>query len=154
MLVTLRYLSTNAFEQSIGDEFGIRQNTVSAIVKRVCDVFADLAGNFIHFPVGESETEMKRLFFEKYNLPFTIGCVDGTHIRIMVEKKSNLTCVCGKRECRECLAMPRMHATRMMLICGQYNKFKTCLLACILVCKLRKSRNCPVILDNSRFSLS
>lgn len=83
-MITLKYLAINQFELAVGDMFNVHQTTVSKVIQNVTNAIADRANEFIHFPVGPDETNMKRRFFEKYNLPFVVGSVDGTHVRIMV----------------------------------------------------------------------
>lgn len=84
LLVTLRYFATGSFMQVIGDTFGYDKATVSRAVRRVSLALAAKAADFIKWPDTPNEVnENKRGFYQLANFPCVLGCIDGTHVRIL-----------------------------------------------------------------------
>lgn len=80
-LVCLQYMSTNKFQLSIADEFGITQPTVSRIFWRMVRQVSKLAESVIRFP--SDLNEVKEGFQAVAGFPAVIGAIDGTHIPII-----------------------------------------------------------------------
>ena len=85
VLITLRFLASVSFQQVIGDSVaGLDKSTVSRIVRRVTLVLAQRVDQFIRFPQTQEERDVdEQGFYNIANFPCAIGCIDGTHIRIV-----------------------------------------------------------------------
>ena len=84
VLITLRFLASGSFLEVIGDTFGsYDKSTVSRVVRRVTQALAAKVNDFIKFPATRAErNEIKQGMFKVGGFPCTIGCIDGTHVRI------------------------------------------------------------------------
>ena len=84
VLITLRFLASGSFLEVIGDTFGsYDKSTVSRVVCRVTQALAAKVNDFIKFPATRAERdEIKQGMFKVGGFPCTIGCIDGTHVRI------------------------------------------------------------------------
>ncbi|KAL1488809.1 hypothetical protein ABEB36_014605 [Hypothenemus hampei] len=80
LLVTLRFYATENFQLVSGDLFGMSQPTVSLVIKRVSEIFAEKVKDFIKFPEDSAENILK--FYTFRNFPNVSACIDGTHIPI------------------------------------------------------------------------
>lgn len=87
LAAALRFLAEGSYQRSVGKDFdiGLGRSTVSKILTRVLNTMqTKLCPVWIKLAMSEEEThESKRFFFEKYRIPGVIGCVDGTHVRIL-----------------------------------------------------------------------
>jgi hypothetical protein len=90
VLITLRFLATGSFLQVTGDTFaGLHKSTVSRVVRRVCLALARKLDRFVKFPeTREAKDIIKQGFYEHAGFPCIIGCVDGTHVRIIAPTES------------------------------------------------------------------
>ncbi len=82
MLVTLRYLASNSFQQVVGDTVGLEKSTVCRIVWPVIRSMVSKVNDFIEFP---EEVELERVqssFLEKVGFPGVSGTIDCTHVEI------------------------------------------------------------------------
>ncbi|CAB4011721.1 Hypothetical predicted protein, partial [Paramuricea clavata] len=86
VLITLRFLATGSFLQVTGDTIaGADKSTVSRIVRRVTLAIARKLDDFVKFPGTQHEKALiKQGFYDLGGFPCVIGCVDGSHIRIIV----------------------------------------------------------------------
>lgn len=84
ILITLRFVASGSFLEVIGDTFGsYDKSTVSRVVRRVTQALAAKVNDFIKFPATRAERdEIKQGMFRIGGFPCTIGCIDGTHVRI------------------------------------------------------------------------
>ena len=91
LTATLRFLSDGSYQQGTGNDFnlGLAHPTVSKILKEVLNVMENhICPQWIKFQMSEEEKfEAKLHFFEKTGFPGVIGCVDGTHIKILTPGK-------------------------------------------------------------------
>ncbi|XP_065087445.1 putative nuclease HARBI1 [Ochlerotatus camptorhynchus] len=74
----LRFFAEGSYQKGVGNDFfaGMAQPTLSKALSAVIDVF--------EAAVSEVEKrEIKHSFYEKTGFPGVIGCVDGTHVRIV-----------------------------------------------------------------------
>ena len=80
--VTMYYLSDEGRFIKTANAFGVAQNTVFMIIRRLTKAISNhLAGKYIKLPRTEEEVnESYSLFFEKHGFPQCLGAVDGTHI--------------------------------------------------------------------------
>lgn len=85
------FFSTGFNQTSVGNDFnlGLSQSIVSIILEETLDVLQRvICPLFIKFEMTEEEkSECKLEFFEKIGFPSVIGCVDGTHIKILTPSK-------------------------------------------------------------------
>ncbi|XP_028411674.1 putative nuclease HARBI1 [Dendronephthya gigantea] len=90
VLITLRFLATGSFLQVIGDTFAaLHKSTISRVVRRVCIALARKLDQFVKFPgTREEKDEIKRGFYELAGFPCVVGCVDGSHIRIIAPSEN------------------------------------------------------------------
>ncbi|KAL3097738.1 hypothetical protein niasHT_026834 [Heterodera trifolii] len=67
----------------INDLFNITQRTVSLVVQRVTKALANKSADFIKFPNSQqNEITIKRDFLNYCDLPFVMGAIDCSHIKI------------------------------------------------------------------------
>jgi len=84
LLMTLRFLATGAFLQVIGDTFGVDVATVSRVVTEVTDCLFRLKDVVIRFPMSDADRRRVMTgFYAIRGFPGVIGCIDGTHVRII-----------------------------------------------------------------------
>ncbi|XP_062621471.1 putative nuclease HARBI1 [Saccostrea cucullata] len=84
-------------QQVIGDISGISQPSVSRIVKKTSKILAQKVGNYVKFPATHTEQlAVKQGFSTEFNMPNTLGCVDGTLIAIKPPSEREDACVCRK----------------------------------------------------------
>ena len=84
ILITLRFLATGNFLQVIGDTFGVDIATVSRVITAVVDAIFGLKDRFIKFPTSDEDRRRATYdFFRVRGFPSVIGCIDGTHIRLL-----------------------------------------------------------------------
>lgn len=63
---------------------GFEKSTVSKTVKDVTDAIVGRAGQFIKWPVTSgARAAIKNGFYLQARFPNVIGCIDGTHVRIV-----------------------------------------------------------------------
>jgi hypothetical protein len=63
MLITLRYLASNSFQDVVADTTKCSQPTVSTVVAKVARLFAGMRERFIKFPSHHESHEIKHNFF-------------------------------------------------------------------------------------------
>ncbi|XP_052251991.1 putative nuclease HARBI1 isoform X1 [Dreissena polymorpha] len=84
VLITLRYLASGNFMQTVGDTFCVDKGTVSRVVKSVVSQLCSLKNRFITFPTtAEVVRREQNAFYNMHGFPCVIGCIDGTHVRIL-----------------------------------------------------------------------
>ena len=76
---------TGSFLQVTGNTFtGLHKSTLSRVVRRVCLAPARKFDQFAKFPkIRQAKDEIKQGFYEHAGFPCIIGCVDGSHVRII-----------------------------------------------------------------------
>jgi hypothetical protein len=99
VLITLRFLASGSFQQVTGDSLAsLDKSTVSRIVRRVTVALSRKMNQFIKFPQSQEERgTVKQGFYEIANFPCVIGCVDGTHIKIIAPSQNEPDFVNRKR---------------------------------------------------------
>ncbi|CAC5423008.1 HARBI1 [Mytilus coruscus] len=99
VLTALRYYATGSFQQVVGDLVGLSQPTISRIVSRTSRALAAKVADFIKFPLSPREQlAVKQGFSSEFNMPNTVGFVDGTLIAIKrpTEREDAYVHVCRK----------------------------------------------------------
>lgn len=88
IMIALRFYATGNFLQVIGDTFGVDVATVSRVLTNVTDALFNLKDLVIQFPVTDvARNAAKRGFFSMRGFPGVVGCIDGTHVRIISPPK-------------------------------------------------------------------
>lgn len=92
LAAALRFFAEGGYQTGIGNEHlaGVAQSTYSINLQQIIDIFeTELCSKVIKFPCSEDEKrKIKLAFFEKYGFPGVIGCVDGTHVKIVGPAKN------------------------------------------------------------------
>ena len=114
VLITLSYLASGSFLQVIRDTFlGFNKSTVSRVIRRVTQALSAKVGDFIKFPSMRAERdEIKQGLFGVGGFPCTIGCIDGTHVRITTPHKN-------EPDCKDCKGY---HSINVQAICNHRGK--------------------------------
>ena len=83
VFIGLRYLASGAHQSLVGDEMAIKvtQPTVSRCVSEFLDAMMGIVPALIFWPDDSSACKLH--FFEQYNIPNVVGCIDGTHVEII-----------------------------------------------------------------------
>lgn len=81
--IALRFFATGSFQLTDGDLFGVHQTSVGRIVHRMSSLIAALRPEFISFPHSDERRHLMSDFFKISGFPCVIGCIDGTHIRLL-----------------------------------------------------------------------
>ena len=84
MVVTLRFLASNALQEVIGDTFGISKGGVNSMIWEVIPRIAGRKDDFIKMPTGEELLKTNREFHEITGIPGVVGCIDCTHVKVNV----------------------------------------------------------------------
>lgn len=87
----LRFFADGSYQRSSGNDFniGVSQPTVCLILKEIIEFFErKICKKWINARMTEEEkNKNKMLFFSKTRFPGVIGCIDGTHVRIVAPRK-------------------------------------------------------------------
>ncbi|XP_067636858.1 putative nuclease HARBI1 [Eurosta solidaginis] len=87
----LRFCARGSYQLSIGNEnaFVLAQPNVSVVLTEVLNVLENfICERWIKFNYEEAELHQSKLhFYNVSRIPGIIGCVDGTHIKIVAPKK-------------------------------------------------------------------
>ena len=84
VLIALRFYASGNFLQVIRDTFGVDKSTVSRAVYNVPQLLSAKHNEFIKWPTNAAVIrENKNGFYRRRRCPGVIGCIDGTHIRII-----------------------------------------------------------------------
>ena len=82
ILVGLRYLATGSFQNVVADTINISQPTVSRTLSAFLNSIQRLSPSLIKWPTHVEQQATRNHFFENFNLPNVVGCIDCTHIEI------------------------------------------------------------------------
>jgi hypothetical protein len=88
LCATLEILSSGSYQAVIGNDYsiGMAQSTVSTIFTETLDIMErTLCSEFIKF---EPTQATKTYFYDKFNFPGVVGCVDGTHVYLLKPTES------------------------------------------------------------------
>ena len=84
VLIALRFYASGSFIQVVGDTIGVDKSTVSRLVTKVSRALVARRNRFVKWPSTNAEfTVSKNAFYRRGGFPCVIGCLDGTHIRIL-----------------------------------------------------------------------
>ena len=84
VVMTLYYLSDESRMRKTANAFGVSRQTVSKIVRKVCNaITVHLGPKYITLPFTEEAVQEKvESFYSEYGFPQCFGEIDGTHIPI------------------------------------------------------------------------
>lgn len=85
-ILNFRFFAGGSYQLGCGQDFfaAFAQSTFSNSQKEVMDILEELCEDWINFHMSDQEKdECKLFFYEKSNFPGVIGCIDGTHIKIL-----------------------------------------------------------------------
>ncbi|KAF9808913.1 hypothetical protein SFRURICE_000959 [Spodoptera frugiperda] len=100
ILCTLAFFASGSYQKILGNvRTYISQASASRAIRTVVDAInqPDIIKKYIRFPVNASEREiLKQKFYEKFKIPGTIGCIDGTLISMVRPKEHEERFYCRK----------------------------------------------------------
>ena len=114
LAATLRFLAEGSYQHGVGQDFNspVCQSTFSKLFDETLKIMeSTLCPQWISIEMNEQEQQEARMYFyRKSSIPGIIGCVDGTHIKIIAPKNDkdlhynrkgfyslNVLMVCRKR---------------------------------------------------------
>ncbi|XP_065366236.1 putative nuclease HARBI1 [Calliphora vicina] len=90
LAATMRILAEGSYQKGAGNDYnvGLSQSSVSKVFKECINAMnSELCKSWISFKMSENEKfEIKEHFYNKTGFPGVIGCIDGTHIKILAPK--------------------------------------------------------------------
>lgn len=91
LCATLRFLADGSYQKCSGNDFnvGLAQPIVSVVMKEVLNIIEQhMSAKWIKTQMTEEEQNASmRAFYAKNRFPGILGCIDGTHVRIISPKK-------------------------------------------------------------------
>ncbi|KAI6171705.1 DDE Tnp4 domain-containing protein [Aphelenchoides besseyi] len=90
LVITLRYLATGRSFRDLQTDFHVHNSTISSIVREVCSlIYNELHTKYLIFPTSQDEwTEIAEGFWNRWNVPNTLGSIDGKHVHLRAPAKS------------------------------------------------------------------
>src|SRR6218665_448189 len=82
-MLALRFYATGAFQSVAAELVGVSQQTAGRTVSRVTKAILRLMPKWVKLPCQEEADVTKTKFYQMGGFPNVIGCVDGTHVRII-----------------------------------------------------------------------
>lgn len=90
LAATMRILAEGSYQKGAGNDYnvGLSQSSVSKVFKECINAMnSELCKSWISFKMSENEKfEIKEHFYNKNGFPGVIGCIDGTHIKILAPR--------------------------------------------------------------------
>lgn len=87
LAATLRFLAEGSYQRSVGNDstISLGRSTVSVLLSRVLKVLLKyVSPQWIKLRMDENEKRRSgNYFFNKNKVPCIVGCIDGTHIKII-----------------------------------------------------------------------
>lgn len=112
LAASLRFFAEGGYQKGAGNDLfvGVAQPTMSKMLSEVIDVFEEsVCRTSITFPASQQEkSSIKMGFYEKTGFPGVIGCVDGTHVKI-IKPKSDVQHLYYNRK--------GWHSLNVMMVC-------------------------------------
>ena len=83
----LRFFADHSNQNNVGELVGVVKSSVSKVCRDFSRALLNHAGEFIYFPNTQAEkNEIKQEFYDFAGMPSVLGCIDGTHVRIVRPK--------------------------------------------------------------------
>lgn len=115
----LRFFAEGTYQKGVGNDLfaGMAQPTLSKALSSIITILeTEVCPSAIHFPVEEGEKDAIKLgFFEKTGFPGVIGCVDGTHVKI-ITPTANVQHLYYNRK--------GFHSLNVMLVCDHKQRIR------------------------------
>ena len=80
--IGLRFYATGAMQLSLAMWMQVDQSTVSRVSWEVTCAILNSLRSRVQWPSRNQINMTKDRFFDQYNFPMTVGCIDCTHVRI------------------------------------------------------------------------
>ncbi|XP_055905589.1 uncharacterized protein LOC129941072 [Eupeodes corollae] len=94
LCTALRFMAEGSYQKCSDNDFnlGLAQPIVSVVVKKVLDVVEErICPQCIKARMTNDEMNLSKIhFYQKTRFPGVIGCIDGTHVRIIAPKYGGL----------------------------------------------------------------
>ena len=89
LLTALEFYSSGSFQWMTGNGTGISQSSASRSIEAVTNELCSQAPNYISFQRDVNTIRQSKLAFNEIaGFPNVIGCIDGTHVRILAPHES------------------------------------------------------------------
>lgn len=83
VMIALRFYGSGSQLQVVGDTMGFDKSTVSRVIDAVTDALIQKKDEYIRWPDNDRKDVIKSGFYDKARFPNVIGCIDGTHVKII-----------------------------------------------------------------------
>ncbi|XP_055999383.1 putative nuclease HARBI1 [Ostrea edulis] len=113
LFVCLRFFATGAYHKLIGDSINVSESTVGRCCRSVTDAILRVRQQFIVFPRDAQARKTKQEFIKIAGFPNTLGCGDGTFIRIIAPSENEPDFVNRKG----------FHSLNVQMVCDTNFKF-------------------------------
>lgn len=87
----LRFFAEGTYQKGVGRQVDVSlsQSTLSAVLSEVLDVFETcLCDRWIVWPTKDEMQEIALSFYQKFKMPGVVGCIDGTHVKIVAPRSN------------------------------------------------------------------
>lgn len=82
-MLNLRFYATGTFQSVVGELFGVDQSPASRTINRITKALVQQMPKYVKLPNQQEADVIKTKFNGKAGFPNVIGCIDGTHVRIL-----------------------------------------------------------------------
>lgn len=82
----LRFFAEGPYQKGVGNDcrVGLAQSSFSTVLTEVLNIFEEkLCPEWISWPEEQEKKEIIQKFYEKFQIPGVVGCIDGTHVKII-----------------------------------------------------------------------
>uniref|UniRef100_A0A182PWY8 DDE Tnp4 domain-containing protein n=1 Tax=Anopheles epiroticus TaxID=199890 RepID=A0A182PWY8_9DIPT len=86
LAATLKFLAQGSYQQGVGNDFTIpmRLSTFSEVLDETLKVMEKCLSQNISLEMNEEEkTDSRNYFYQKSGITGVVGCIDGSHVRIL-----------------------------------------------------------------------
>jgi len=87
-MLALRFYATGTFQSAVAELFGVTQATASRTIHRVTLALVHQMHTWVRLPTQQEADVQKVKFHAKAGFPNVIGCIDGTHVRILAPTRN------------------------------------------------------------------
>ncbi|KAL0808781.1 hypothetical protein ABMA28_012461 [Loxostege sticticalis] len=111
VLTSLSFFATGSYQRPIGAGHNVCQKKCSDYIREVTDALIDknIIDKYIQFPTSlEARQTLSQRFYRAYGIPGVIGCIDCTHIKIVVPRKEEEHWFYSRKHC---------HSLNVQMIC-------------------------------------
>lgn len=91
LAAALRFFAEGGYQLGVGQDFhiGMSQPTISVVLEEVSNILnSQICPKYIKIPTRDQQADTKRYFYDKGRFPGIIGCVDGTHVKIITPSRN------------------------------------------------------------------